>query len=132
MNPLRVKVVNKMLERRCIEWLKVLTNIYIKKNQRMLSTEVERLYPKITILEIKYCVKILSNILWQINNKGFAPIDWWVKTHGVVKADVSNYYHLRSLYMCLRVAAKLQLEKKMYLKQNRKNLLEVYNKSILV
>ena len=98
----------------------------------MLSTEVERLYPKITILEITYCVKMLSNILWQINNNGFAPIDWWRKTHGIVNADVSDYYNLRSLYMCLRVAAKLQQEKKMFLEQNRKNLLEVYNKSILV
>lgn len=132
MSYLQNKIVNKMLKHRCIEWLKHLSNIYIKQNKRILSTEIERLYPKMTILEMTKCVDILSNILWQINNHGFAKINWWEQTHGILKADVSNYYDLRSLYMCLRVAAKLQREKKNFLEQKRKEMIKIYNKSIMV
>ena len=117
---LRTKLAHQILNKRCIEWLKLFTNIYIKHNKRILSTEIERFYPQVTLPELHLCVKMLSNILWQINYNGFAPINWWRKTHGVVKADVTDYDKLRSLYMCLRVAAKLKTEQKL-LSENRIN-----------
>lgn len=113
MNRLRTKIATKNLEKRSIDLLKILTNVFIKYNKTLLSTEIERFYPKVTLPELNLCVKILSNILWQIYYNGFAPINWWFETHGVVKADVNDYDKLRALYMCLRLAAKLNNEKKL-------------------